>query len=209
MREMPWDRDSSRGPALQPSGLTRREVLVVSGVAVSGCSAVAELGGPEYERSALDLAVGIACASAGSDGVIVTLSWEWDSGNVGSKPDDVLVIDWPDEKWELLTAAHETTETVRFDGKGVVDGMEGVRFRHEDAAADGGTAYAASCKLSPKGDFAPDVRNVFGRFTHVRGESNEAYTGTQGDGWFRDVEEAWTVARETDQSASPCGGGGA
>ncbi|MEF8863708.1 MAG: hypothetical protein V5A29_03195 [Haloarculaceae archaeon] len=206
---MPWDRDSSRGLALQPSGLTRREVLVVSGVAVSGCSAVKELGGAEYERSALDLAVGIACASAGSDDVTVTLSWAWDSGNGGSKPDDVLVIDWPDEKWELLTAAHETTETVRFDGKGVVDGMEGVRFRHDDAAADGGTTYAASCKLSPKGEFTPAVRNVFGQFAHVREASDEESSGTQGDGWFGDVTEAWTVARETDQTTSACGDGGA
>jgi hypothetical protein len=97
---MPWDRDSPRGLALQTSGLTRREVLVVSGVAVSGCSAVEELGEAEYERSALDLAVGIACASAESDDVIVTLPWEWDSRNGGSKPDDAVVIEWPDEKWQ-------------------------------------------------------------------------------------------------------------
>lgn len=190
---------------------SRRAVLAACGAGLTtlaGCSAVEDLGGAKYEQSDLELTIGMECASDGSDDVIVTLSWEWDSGSGGSDPDDVVVIDWPDEKWTLVEPTHSTTETVRFDGKGVVDEMEGVRFRHDDTAAEGGSTYAASCKLSPKGDFAADVRNVFGQFAHVREESGKEPTGPQDDGWFLDVNEEWTVERETDQSASPCDGGG-
>ena len=57
--------------------------------------------------------------------------------------------------------------------------MRGVRFRHDDAAADGGSTYSASVTLSPAGDFEPDTRNVYGTFVHVRDETE----GTERAGW--------------------------
>ena len=62
--------------------------------------------------------------------------------------------------------------------------MRGVRFRHDDAATDGGSTYSASVTLSPAGDFEPDTRNVYGTFVHVRDETE----GTERAGWFGDLE---------------------
>lgn len=168
------------------------------------CSAIS--GGSEatYEPSDLELDIGLECTT-GSDAVIVTLSWTWADGARGSAPDDAVVITWPDEKWELRTADHETTDAVRFDGKGTVNGTEGVRFRHDDAGAEAGTTYAVSATLSPKVIGPQEARTVSGKFAHVRAES----TGTRGAGWFRDVDEAWLATRETALHESPCGDGGA
>jgi len=182
---------------------SRRDILTACGVGLTtlaGCSAIGDEGETTYEQPNLDLDIGFECTSAGSGGVIVTLSWTWGDDTGGSAPADALVITWPDEKWELLTAAHETTDTVRFDGKGVVNGVEGVRFRHDDTDAEDGTRYAASSKLSPKVIGPQEAHTVSGTFAHVRKEP----TGTPGAGWLGDVNEAWRATRETALYESSC-----
>lgn len=186
---------------------SRRGVLAACGAGVTtlaGCSAIGDGDEATYDQSDLDLAIRIECPQSAGDAVVVTLSWEWADGAGGSAPDDPLVVSWPDEKWELLSAAHGTTDAVRFDGKGVVDGEEGVRFRHDDAAAEADTTYAASCELSPN-EIGPEVaHDVFGRFAHARAET----TGTHGEGWFGDVDESWRATAETALHESPCGDAG-
>lgn len=185
---------------------SRRAVLTACGVGVTtlaGCSAIGDGSEVTYEQSDLELDIGLECPSTGSDAVIVTLSWTWTDGTGGSEPEDALVITWPDEKWELLTGDHETTDAVRFDGKGIVDGAEGVRFRHNDAGADDGTTYAARSKLSPNVIGPQEAHNLSGKFAHVPAES----TGTQGSGWFGDVNEAWIKTSGTALHESSCGDG--
>jgi len=182
---------------------SRRAVLTACGAGLTtlaGCSAIGGESEPTYEQSDLKLDIELACPSTGVDAVIVTLSWTWANGAGGSEPDDALVITWPDEKWELLTADHETTDAVRFDGKGVVNRAEGVRFRHDDADAEEGTTYAASAKLSPK-VIGPQVAyNVSGTFAHTRMEATE----TTEAGWFGDIDEAWRATSDTALYESSC-----
>jgi hypothetical protein len=191
--------------------MNRRQFVALAGASLlpaAGCSDIEGLGGAAYERSDLSLTVGLECVSAGSDDVVVTASWEWADGNGGSPPEDMLVIEWEDEKWSLLEAAHDTTEVVRFDGKGVADGREGVLFEHDDFDAEEGTTYAASCKLAPNGDFEPAVRNVAGTFAHVRTERGANATEEPVGDWFTDIDEEWRVQEVTDQRAAACGDGG-
>lgn len=189
---------------LQSGRLTRRTFLVVSSVSVSGCSALGRSGAKAYQPGDQELRISAECATADAADVIATLSWEWDGEDGGSAPEDALVISWPDEKWELVTAAHSTTDTVQFDGKGVRDGQEGVRFRHDDKAADGGVRYAASCKITPTGDFEKGTRNIIGQFAHVRQDSDGNTPDEQGSGWFKDIDEEWMTEKHTDYRAVSC-----
>ncbi len=182
---------------------SRRAVLTACGAGLTtlaGCSVIGGESEPRYEQADLKMVIGLACPSTAGDAVIVTLSWTWGIGAGGSAPDDAMVITWPDEKWELLTADHETTDAVRFDGKGVVNGAEGARFRHDDADAEEGTAYAASAKLSPKVVGPQVAHNVSGMLAHTRTGATE----TTGAGWFEDVNEAWRATSETALYESSC-----
>lgn len=186
---------------------SRRAVLAAVGAgctALAGCSAVTGLVGATHERSDLELSLATGCRPEGNGGagsVALTLSWTW-TGDGGSDPPDAVALTWPDEDWTLVEPVEETTGTVRFDGKGVVDGMEGVRFEHDDGAAETDTTYAARCTLSPRADAAGDGRTVAGRFANVRSDAD----GPREGGWFGALDAAWT-AMEVDRSVTPCADG--
>lgn len=186
---------------------SRRAVLAAVGAgrtALPGCSAVTGLAGATHERSDLEPSLATECRPEGNDGAgsaALTLSWTW-TGDGSSDPPDAVVLAWPDGDWTLVEPVDETTGTVRFDGKRVADGMEGVRFEHDDPAAEADTTYAASCTLSPRADAAGDGRTVTGRFAHVRSDTD----GPREGGWFRDLDAAWT-AMEADRGVTPCADG--
>lgn len=199
---MPWNPPSSADTvALLPPAVSRREVLVASGVALSGCSAVGAIGAA-YERSDIELSLGLECT--GSEALIASLSWTWDSGGGGSAPDDVALLYWDDRKWELQVPVDDTTEAVEFEARGAAGDLSGVRFAHDDTIAEGGTTYAASCQLEPIGDWSADERNVFAKFAHVRERANDASTATQAQRPLGDLDQAWDGGKETDQAAAPC-----
>jgi hypothetical protein len=91
------------------------------------------------------------------------------------------------QKWEARVEGTDSSDGVTFEEPRTDGGMRGVRFRHDDAATDGGSTYSASVTLSPAGDFEPDTRNVYGTFVHVRDETE----GTERAGWFGDLEADW------------------
>jgi len=186
--------------ALRPTGFGRREVLAATGVALTGCTA---LGGASYGRDDIDLSLDVACAGDDSDEKIVTLSWEWANENGGSDPPDLATIYWDERKWVLVESNEGTSEAVRYVGPGGRGGMKGVMYRHDDAVADAGTSYTASCRLAPTGEFTADVRNVFGEFIHQPTDGPEREDSTSEP---RKVAGEWEVAVYSDAAAAPCKG---
>ena len=196
--------------AVRPRRLTRRGLLAASGVAVAGCSGLDRPGDAEYKRSDLSFGLGYTTARGHNDDIAASMVWRWSGENGGTKPDDALVLTWDAERWELVGAGEllrpenaradgyeSTAETVRLDGTGAFDGIEGVRFRHDDAAAEADYPYNASCRLSPRGHSSSESNwAVTGRFAHVTGENED----TEGDGWFGGLDVAWTKSLEFEET---------
>ena len=174
---------------------SRRRVLAAAGAAAfAGCS---RLGGSSYGPADLELALDVACDDDGDESV-VTLSWEWAGGDGGNDPRDAALIYWDSDKWRYVGTI--TDETVEFETRAQNMGNDGVRFRHDDGAADASTRYRAAVKLDPTGDFDPRTRNVYGEFVHVRDRAD----GTPDEGWFGDLDREWDVAESNAEAGRAC-----
>ena len=140
----------------------------------------------------------LTAACAGDGTVAVTLAWEWASGDGGTDPRDAALIYWDSDKWTYVGTT--TGETVEFETRAQNGGTDGVRFRHDDGAADASTRYHANVTLSPAGDFDPSTRNVYGEFVHVRDQAD----GTPDEGWFGDLDTEWDVAESNAEAGRAC-----
>ena len=177
---------------------SRRRVLAAAGAATfAGCSRFG--GEPSYGPADLELALDVACTDDDDgDESVVTLSWEWQSDDGGTDPRDAALIYWDSDKWTYVGAT--TGETVEFETRAQNGGSDGVRFRHDDGAADASTRYHATVTLDPAGDFDPETRNVYGEFVHVRDQAD----GTPDEGWFGDLDTEWDVAESNAEAGRAC-----
>jgi len=201
----------TKSRAVRPNWLTRRGFLTASGVTVAGCSGLDRSDGAGYDRSDLNFGLVYTTARGHNDDIAVSAVWRWSGKNGGTEPDDAVVLTWDAERWELVGVGEllrpenaradgyeSTAETVRLDGTGAFDGTEGVRFRHDDAAAEADYPYSASCRLSPSGHSPSESTWVVtGRVAHVIGEDES----TEGDGWLGGLDVAWTKSLEFEESS--------
>jgi hypothetical protein len=178
--------------------VTRRGALAAAGVALAGCSEVSNAFGPRYTEEDVSMWLTAECADDGDGTVAVSLAWEWASGDGGTDPRDAALIYWDSRKWTFVDTT--TGETVEFETRAGNGGGVGVRFRHDDGAADASTRYHATVTLNPAGDFDPSTRNVYGEFVHVRDQAN----GTSDEGWFGDLDTEWDVAEANSEAGRAC-----
>ena len=189
---------SSGQPGRRTSPVLRRTVIACSAAALAGCSDVSDAFGPEYDEDDFSMRLTAECADDGDGAVAVSLAWEWANGDGGTDPRDAALIYWDSDKWTYVSEA--TGEAVEFETRTQNVGNDGVRFRHDDGAADASTRYRATVMLDPAGDFDPRTRNVYGEFVHVRDRAN----GTPDGGWFGDLEREWDVAESNAEAGRAC-----
>jgi len=187
-------------PTRGPAGFGRREVLAATGVALAGCSSLSG-GGASYEKSDFDMEFSMECADAESGEYVGRASWEWTADEGGSSPGDRVVIYWDERKWDVALAEFETSESVTFKERGSYGGLEAVIFDHDDESAGGDTTHVAASSLSPKGDYDPDVRNVYVKYYH-RIEGDEGMSTPENSP--PQYSSTWEDAAETDQTEASC-----
>jgi hypothetical protein len=178
--------------------VTRRGALAAAGVALAGCSEVSNAFGPRYTEEDVSMWLTAECADDGDGTVAVSLAWEWASGDGGTDPRDAALIYWGSDRWTIDRTA--TSETVEFEAWVQNGEADGVRFRHDDGAADASTRYHATVTLEQAGDFDPAARFVLGEFVHVRDRSD----GTPEEGWFGDLDWEWEVATSKNDAGRAC-----
>ena len=139
-----------------------------------------------------------ACADDGDGAVTVSLAWEWASDDGGTDPRDAALIYWGSDRWTYDRTA--TSETVEFEARVDKGESDGVRFRHDDGAADASTRYHATVTLEPAGDFDPAARFALGQFVHVRDQAD----GTPEEGWLGDLDWEWEVAKSNNDAGRAC-----
>ena len=178
--------------------VTRRGALAAAGVALAGCSEVSNAFGTEYTEEDFSMWLTAACADDGDGAVTVSLAWEWASDDGGTDPRDAALIYWGSDRWTYDRTA--TSETVEFEARVDKGESDGVRFRHDDGAADASTRYHATVTLEPAGDFDPAARFALGQFVHVRDQAD----GTPEEGWLGDLDWEWEVAKSNNDAGRAC-----
>ena len=180
----------------RPTRVTRRGLLAASSVALAGCSSLGRSDG-SYERSEIDLGIGYTVPDRDDpNDIVLSLEWDWAHENGGSEPDDAMVIGWPADQWELVSAGpllrpHRSNPCERVTAVGTIDGMGGVRFRCDDTDSTDYKEYGGTvrCRLAPMTDSPRESAwTVYGKYAHLNGDAETAV-----DGWFEDLPVAWSA----------------